>query len=603
MTRPGDGNGAVHLVPAIRLVWDSASRLMVVSTVVVVLQAVLPLVPLYLVRSIVNAIADRAELSYVLALVGIAAIASMLTMALRSAAAYLREAQAHSLSDHVQSLIHRKSLELDLEYYDRPRYFDTLHRAQEEAPSRPAAVVDNIMGLLRTTISLVGIIVLIAYVLPWYAVTALMAASVPLGIVRSLASRRQFRWRMRRTASERSVVYLNWLLTGRPHAKELRLYGLSPLLAQRSEASRAELRREQLSLAAQRSRGEVMAHAVQTAAVFVAVGVVAAQAIRGAATVGDLVMFLQAVQRGQMLMGELLAGANNLYESNLFLSTVFEFLGLGPTVTAPCEPASVPSDAEARLEVRDVAFTYPGTDKPVLENVSLSVGPGEVVALVGDNGAGKTTLMKLICRFYDPTSGALSLDGVNLRAVPKQEWWSQITALFQDHAQYLYSVHENIWFGHPTQEPDPEGIHEGVHHAAERAGAAEFIRALPEGYRTMLGRFLTEGAELSGGQWKKLALARTFYRDRRFAILDEPTSGLDPETEARLLRDLRPWAQNKSVLLVTHRIAAARIADRIYVMRGGRITEHGSHDELCSLNGTYAAMYRTQLNQMQGVYR
>ncbi|TVR35629.1 MAG: ABC transporter ATP-binding protein, partial [Spirochaetaceae bacterium] len=274
-------NAALHLMPAVRLVWQSAPRLMIVSAIVVALQAVMPLVPLYLVRSIVNAIADGMQRSYVLTLVGAAGAATMITMALRAAAAYAGEAQAHSLSDYVQSLIHRKSLEVDLEYYDRPGFFDKLHRAQEEAPYRPAAVVDNIMVLLRTSISLAGIIGLMIYVLPWYTVLVLVAASGPLGIVRSVASRRQFRWSMAHTAAERSVLYLNWLLTGKSHAKELRLFGLSPLLAQRSAASRARLRRERLSLSAQRSRGEVLAYVLQTAAVFTVVGLVTAQALRG----------------------------------------------------------------------------------------------------------------------------------------------------------------------------------------------------------------------------------------------------------------------------------------------------------------------------------
>ncbi|MFW6288972.1 MAG: ABC transporter ATP-binding protein [Spirochaetota bacterium] len=457
-------------------------------------------------------------------------------------------------------------------------------------------VVGQLMGVMRSAISMVGVLALVASVLPWYALAALVVASGPLGLVRTISSRREFSLRMRRTMAERGVLYLNWLLTGRMHAKELRIFGLSSLLRERSAQKRDELRRERLALRIRVSSAEVLAYVVQTAAVFVVVGIVTVDALRGEASIGDLVLLIQAVQRGQNLMSELLLAVNGLYESNLFLKTVFEFLGLKPVVVDPESPRPVPSPITQGIEIRDVSFRYPNSDHQILDKVSLSVRAGEVVALVGDNGAGKTTLLKLVCRFYDPLTGSVSVDGIDLRELAKEEWWAQVTALFQDYAQYHYTVWENIWFGRAQDEPDWDRIRR----AAKAARSEQFIEAFENGYRTPLGRFLEEGAGPSGGQWKKLALARTFYRDSPVAILDEPTSSLDPETEAELLGELREWARARSVLLVTHRIAAARTADRIYVMRDGRIEEHGSHDELVGRNGYYARMYRMQRDQLEG---
>ncbi len=598
MTNLRDRVAGLHLGPAVRLVWESAPRLMVASVLLVILQSLVPLVPLLLIRLIVDTIAAGGEPGHLLALVAGAGAATAVSFALRPVSNLVRQAQASRLSDHVQSIIHEKSLEVDLEYYDGPEFYDKLYRAQEEAPYRPAAVVEQLMGLLRTVVSMVGILAIVASVLPWYALVAIVVASGPLGLARSVFSRREFARRMRRTMAERAVAYLNWLLTGKMHAKELRIFGLSRFLQGQSAQKRDELRHERLSLEARRSVAEVLAYLVQTAVVFAVIALVTLQALRGEASLGDLVLLLQAVQRGQSTMSELLGTVNGLYESNLFLKLVYEFLGLQPVVVDPPSPRPVPAPITRGLEARDVSFRYPNGTNLILDDVSLSIGSGEIVSLVGDNGAGKTTLLKLLCRFYDPQSGAVTVDGVDLRELSKEAWWGQVTALFQDYAQYHNTAWENIWFGRTDALPDAERIRSAAH----AARADGFINALADGYDTPLGRFLQEGAEPSGGQWKKLALARTFYRDSPVALLDEPTSSLDPETEAQVLRDLRAWGRQRSVLLVTHRIAAARIADRIYVMRGGRIVEHGSHDELVTLDGAYARMYRMQLEQMAGRY-
>ena len=295
-------------------------------------------------------------------------------------------------------------------------------------------------------------------------------------------------------------------------------------------------------------------------------------------------------------MSELLRGAARLYETNLYLSTVFEFLNL-PARMVPAE-SEVPSGeqkAEAGLTVDSVSFAYPGTDTPVLDNVSLSVRPGEIVAIVGDNGAGKSTLIKLVCRFYDPVSGQLRLNGRALQHIPEHEYRTGLGVLFQDFTRYFYSVRENIWFGDVDKNPDGEG----VRNAARKVEADGFLSALTDGYETVLGRWLEDGTELSGGQWKKVALARIIFRAAPLTILDEPTAGLDPPSEALFIDNLRDLAGGRSLLLVSHKIAAARQADRIYVMRSGRVIEQGDHEQLLEQGGYYSGLYYTQLRQME----
>lgn len=588
----------LNLVRAVRLVRQSGPWLMVLSVAVMVLQGIVPVVPIYIVKLIVDAVTEGAPHSAVYPLVLVAGAAIVLGALLQAVSGYIREAQSQSLSDHVQSLIHAKSLELDLSFYEGPDFFDKLHRAQEEAPHRPAQVIDNLMNIFRAAVSVVGIMAVLLYALPWYTVLILALSALPPAVVRLVSSNRMFSWRMKRTPAERHVYYLNWLLTGRPHAKELRLFGLGRFLSDRSRWWRQTLRRERLGLIARRAGGEFIASGVQAAVVVGLLGYFAVQSIRSATALGNLVLFFQAVQKGQQVLAELLRGAAQLYETNLFLANAFDFLNLKPGLKPGTNPLPTVPAAGGNgrgLELEHVSFSYPGTKRVVLSDVSMIARPGELIAILGDNGAGKSTLIKLLCRFYDPDNGVIRVNGHDLRTLEDGALSGKMAVLFQDHAQYFYSARENIQFGNLSRGNDESGMTQ----AAELARAHEFISRLPRGYDTVLGRWLEEGAELSGGQWKKVALARTLFRDAPFVLLDEPTAGLDPESEAQFIDGLRDLAAGRLLVLVSHKIASAVRADRIYVMREGSVIEQGSHGELLSLGGYYAGLYRTQLRQIQ----
>lgn len=582
------------LTKAVGLVWKSGPLMMSGSVLVMLLQGVLPVAPVYVIKLIVDAVAAGNSFWKILPLIIVVGAAILLSSLLQSVGSYVREAQSQVLSDYMQGIIHDKSLELDLSYYENPEFFDKLHRAQQEAPYRPAQVVDNLMSIFRSGISVAGIAGLLIFTLPWYTVLALGFSVIPLALVRLKGSGRLFKWRMERTSSERNVNYLNWLITSRLNAKEIRLFTLGNFLRERSREWRNRLRRERLSLSARRSSGEFFASGLQALVVVWFMGYFAYRSITAEGSLGSLVLFFQAIQKGQQVLGELVRGISQLYETSLFLNNVFEFLGLKSSLTTTTGGRSFLNE-ESGIQVDRVSFSYPSTERLVLDNVSLSIRPGEIVAVVGDNGAGKTTLIKLLCRFYDPTSGTIRMNGQDLSSMEEDMLRSRMSVLFQDYSQYFYSANENIWFGDVVQEIDEDRVVA----AARQAGAHGFISKLPGGYGTALGRWLEDGAELSGGQWKKVALARTLYRDAPFIVLDEPTSGLDPHSEAGFIDDLRSLAMGRSLVLVSHKIASVRQADRIYVMREGRVIEQGSHSELLELNGYYAGVYRTQLRQIQ----
>ena len=359
---------------------------------------------------------------------------------------------------------------------------------------------------------------------------------------------------------------------------------------QRYRELRARLRGERLSLATRRAGADTAAQACSVLAVFGAFAFVAVRALQGHNTIGDVVMCLQAFQRIQGALVELLRSLAGLYEDNLFLGNLYEFLDLEPTVTDPPEPVPAPERLTSGIALEHVSFRYPGAGRSVLSDVTVTIRPGQVVALVGENGSGKTTLVKLLCRLHDPTSGVVRLDGTDLRDFAVADVRALFSIIFQDYAHYHFTVRENIRFG-DLRAPDDDGR---VEAAAALAGADQVVERLPQGYETTLGKWFPEGEELSIGEWQKIALARAFMRDSAVVVLDEPTSALDAKAEAEVFARFRALVKERTAILVSHRFSTVRLADCIYVLADGRVTETGSHDELMALGGTYARLFELQ---------
>lgn len=580
----------LRLGRALRLVWESAPGWTLASAALLIMQSALPLLALYLMKLIVNAVKDGIAFADLALLIGLAGAAALAGAFLRSIASFVNEAHGQAVTDHVQDILHAKSIEVDLEYYENSQYHDKLHRAQQEAPYRPALIANGLFTIGRSGLSLLAIAGLLLFSLHWIFVLVLIASALPAVLIRLLYANRMYHWRRQRTSTERRVLYINWLLTGSWHAKEMRIFDLGKIFKRRSSRLRGQLRKEKLKIASRRSIVELIAHSGQVLAIFGSFAFLAYRTVKGAITLGDLVMYYQAIQRGQGFLQEVLTALAGLYENNLFLSNLYEFLDLKPKVIDPSRPRAVPCPIRTGITFDRIRFQYPTGSRKVLEDISLVIQPGEMVALVGENGAGKTTLLKLLCRFYDPTEGSITLDGIDLRQFCTADLRRQISVFFQDYAQYYFSARENIWFGNIDL---PKG-HEKIRQAARYSGADDFLSTLPRGYETILGKWFEKGEELSSGQWKKVAMARALLREAPIIILDEPTSGMDAGSESRLIERFRELAENRSVLLVSHRMSTARTADRIYMMKEGRIVESGSHDELIKCGGTYARMFEIQ---------
>jgi len=318
-------------------------------------------------------------------------------------------------------------------------------------------------------------------------------------------------------------------------------------------------------------------------------------AARGLITLGGVVMYFQALQRGLGYLQQLFSSLAGLYEDSLFLANLEEFLTQRPRLTDPPQPKPLLRPLPEGIVFERVSFRYPGSAEPALRDVSLTIRPGEVTALVGRNGAGKTTLVKLLCRLYDPEEGRILLGGEDLRSYRLRELRREIGVVFQDFAHFPATARENIGFGDVQRPFDDAAIAE----AARRSGAQQAIEALPHGYDTVLGKWFTGGHELSAGEWQRVALARGYFRDAQVVVLDEPTSALDPLAEAELFARLRELLKGRTGLFISQRFSGVRKADRILVMDGGSVGESGGHAELMELDGLYAKLFRAQASRYQ----
>lgn len=590
-------NVVLRLDLAIRLVWESCPKLTMANFALLFAQGVLPLLSLYLVKLIIDAVTDGiaapekgAAMQQISLFIGFAGAIALINVAIQALSRYVSEAQSLIVTDRMHDVIHTKSVAVDLEYYENPKYFDTLHRAQMESSFRPTKIVNNLAILGKTSISLFAMAGLL-FAFHWAIGLLLFASALPGLLVKIRYADTLYDWKRNHTKTERKSAYFNWILTHQRHAKEIRLFNLGALFIERYKTIRSKLRKERLAITARTSLSEFSAQAFSTLAVFASYTFIAYNAVQGAITLGDLVMFFQAFQRGQVFLKEMLGSLAGLYEDNLFLNNLAEFLDLAPRIISPQTPKELPDLQRSDIVFEQVQFKYPTSNRDVLKDISLTIHPGEHVALVGENGSGKTTLVKLLCRLYDPDSGKIVLDNTNIKNLDVTQLRQQISVIFQDYVKYNLTARENIWLGNIALAVEEQ---EAIVQAAQQSGAHDVISSLPYGYDTTLGKIFEKGEEISIGEWQKIALARAFLRKSPILIMDEPTSSLDAKIEYEIFQQFHKLTQGRTAILISHRLSNVRMADKIFIMEGGRISESGTHKELMEYQGLYAKMFKNQ---------
>jgi ATP-binding cassette, subfamily B, bacterial len=586
-----------YLPRALVLVWSASKGLTGTWVLLLVVQGLLPIATVFLIRLLVNSLVEAAGAGSTFqnlrpAYMGAACLAGALLLAeiLRNVTQWIRSAQSERVQDHIAGLIHRKSAEADLAFYETPDFYDHLHRARAEGGHRPVVLLENLGSLFQNGVTLAGMaIVLIPYG-AWLPL-ALIASTLPALVAVLWSARRQHNWSSRTTADERRTWYYDWLLTCAEAAAELRLFEIGGHFQSAYQALRRRLRNERLDL----QKGQIFADLAAACVALAITGAVLAwmvwRALHGLASLGDLALFYQAFNQGQLLLRSLLHQTGQIYANILFLGDLFGFLALQPKIVSPACPAPAPLFLKYGICFDRVTFRYPGNNRNALQDFNLLVPAGQVAAIVGPNGAGKSTLIKLLCRLYDPGAGRIEMDAVDIRDFCIEDLRRRISVLFQVPVRYNATVLDNIGLGGIAADPRIGEIEA----AARASGADEFIARLPQGYENLLGRWFEGGAELSVGEWQRIALARTFLRRAPILLLDEPTSAMDSWTEADWLARFRKFAAGRTAIIITHRLTTAMCADIIHVMGEGRIVESGTHRQLLVKGGRYAASWEGQM--------
>ena len=478
---------------------------------------------------------------------------------------------------------------VDLGHFDNSDWHDRLARAKRDVSWRPGDLTWSVLGLSGNIVTIVLMAGLLAS-LHWVLVfLALMAAILSLVLERRVTAR-LYEFFYKETPEEREREYLGDLLVQPRTTKEIRAYVLADYLLGRHRDRSEELYRQRELMYRSGTRVSLLTGLVTGTALALAYLFVAIEGVSGSIDPGGVVLVIGAFTSVSGTLGNISSTFVAVDQHTTFLEDYFSFLAVGPLIPVAEQPRDVPKSFAAGIEFDEVSFTYPGGTEPAVENLSLHVRGGELIALVGENGAGKSTLIKLLLRFYDPSHGSIRAGGADLRELDPESWRSRIGVLFQDYASYEFSVRENVQMGRPGAIADDGKVLT----ALEDARSDWLLKKMPKGLDAKVGRLFEGGHDLSGGEWQRLALARIMYRDADIWILDEPTASLDPEAEAAIFTELKEMLRGRIGIVISHRFSTVRIADRIAVIEDGKVSELRTHYELLKARGRYAHLFELQ---------
>jgi ATP-binding cassette subfamily B protein len=586
--------GALRLVPRfLAMVWRTKPAYAVTILVVRGVSAFGPLALLWVGKLIVDGVlanigAAEPEWRYLLGLVALELGIAVALDALARVSSVFEGLLGDLFANEMSVTIMRHASRLDLEHFEDPDFYDRLQRARRHTAGRIGllGMLLHIGQQLLTALSL--LVALVAYNAWLLAILVLAVLPAFLGETHFAGKAYSlfFRW----TPERRELDYLRYVAASDATAKEVKLFGLSDFFIRRYADLATRFYGANRQLAIKRAVSGGVFTALSSLAYYGAVAFIVVQAVLGAVTLGTLTFLIGSFERSRGLISSVLLQSAHVYEEGLFLRDLFGFLEMQPRTDNAPNPRPIPRPIVGGFEFQDVGFRYPGREEWALRHVSFVLRPTERIALVGENGAGKTTLVKLLTRLYDPTEGRILLDGVDLREYDLEALRAEVGVIFQDFVRYDLIARENIGVGR-IDALDDEGR---IADAAAKSLAGQVVAGLDKGMEHMLGRRFDGGANLSGGEWQKIALARAYMRDAQVLVLDEPTAALDARAEYQVFQRFSELTAGRMAVLISHRFSTVRMADRILVLGGGEVLEDGTHEQLVAAGGRYAELFSLQ---------
>ena len=498
---------------------------------------------------------------------------------------------SEKVANHIKVKVITKAKSIDVSQFDLPEFYEKLENATREASFRPIQIINATFSMISNLISMISFIIALIVLSP-FAPLIIIAFALPAAIVKFIYGRKNFMYMKRHSKDRRQMEYYSSLLANKDIVKEVRIFNLSDTFIGKFKETFKVYFKGLKKLILRENLWHIIiaiTHALVNAGLFVFVAI---HVFQGKMNIGNFSFYSGALTSVIACVSSVVAATATIYQGTLFIDNLIEFNKLKAQITPNIEnPLLVERHIAHTIEFQNVCFSYPGSDKQVINNVSFTLKGGTTTVLVGLNGAGKTTLIKLMTRLYDPTSGVILLDGKDIRNYDLEKLYEIYGTIFQDFGKYAMSVEENIYFG----DIDKGIIPEDIKKAAYESGASDFIERLPNNYKTPLTKlFEYDGTELSIGQWQKLSVARAFYSDSDIMILDEPTASLDAIAEQQIFNQFERLTTGKTSVFVSHRLSSATTADNIIVLEHGQVVEEGTHKELMSAQGKYYELFTTQ---------
>lgn len=579
----------------LKLIYKNSEKKFRITAFFALLIGALPLAGLYISKYLVNTLRNAAgesltneTLHVLLFISGIIIFLLILQSILSLLNQLFREKLSQSIQTHIANLVQLKFAAIDYQYIENADKQNLIHRAVQESGTRPGKINDHFLLLIQSSFSWLLIATILISV-HWLIFVIMLVSLLPLLFSRLAHAKQLHTLNIQNSQSEREAIYYHRILTSLGFAKELRLFGMKDFFLQRFKNIQKMVFQRKNSLLKKQAIQDIILQFISGIFIAFAFFIAVYFTIIGNISLGSFIVFLLIFQRGFSVLRDWLYSLAGIAENHLYMNDFNAFLNLpGENISSDISD----NINETGIKIKDISFSYPGSSRMALQNISLEISKGKKVAFVGTNGSGKTTLIKLLCGFYSVDSGDISLNGTIVNTGSSDKITQQITAVFQDFALYNVKAHENIFLGNSTKEECLAEIYE----AAKKAGIHDVFANLPQGYDTLLGNLFDKSEELSIGQWQKIAIARAFYRNAPFLLLDEPSSALDPFTEKEMLESLQSLTEQSTVIIVSHRLSSITWVDSIYVFDDGKILEQGTHEELMAKQGMYFRMYQSQKN-------